>query len=254
MALSAPSLFLYGLQVTESNRSLDFKSVSGGPEKQATLTIGYYSLGGLATEIAKQMNATDPLHIYAVTIDRTVSGGTQNRMTISTSGSFLTLLFGSGSRLVSSCASLIGYTPSDKSGLTSYISQSSAGTRLVTNIQGYNFIPQELMRKQFGALNISTSGIKEAVVFATQRFWQVQFKYIPKSVAVADWSALMGWLSMQRSFEFTPEVTDPATFYEGTLESSSADSKGLGFTLTEMLPSFPNLYDTGLMKFRIKES
>ena len=55
----------------------------------------------------------------------------------------------------------------------------------------------------------------------------------------------------QKSLEFTPEISDPNVFYEGTLEQSTADGKGLAFTAKEMLPDFPNLYDIGLMKFRV---
>lgn len=253
MALSSPSLFLYGFQVTEINRSLDFKNSSGGSQLNATLTLGYYSLTSLAVEVKKQLQAADPTNSYIVSINRNISGGTQNRVTIGTSGSYLSLLFGTGTRAGSSCAALLGYTGTDKTGATSYQGQASAGTSLITNFAGYNYIPKELMQKQFGSLNISTSGIKEAVVFATQRFWQVQFKYIPKTTAINEWSPLMRWLSNQRLFEFTPEITSPTIFNEGTLESSSADSKGLGYTLTEMLPSFPNLYDTGILKFRVKE-
>lgn len=253
MALSSPSLFLYGFQVTELNRSLDFKISGVGPEKQATLTIGYYSLTSLSDEIKRAMEAADLTNTYTVSVDRTISGGTQNRVTISTSGAFLSILFGTGSRVASSCSSLIGFLPADYTSTTIYTGSTSAGTPLIPNQLGYNFIPETLMRKQFGSLNISSSGVKEAVVFATQRFWQVQFKYIPKSTATGSWTPLMVWMTLQRLIEFTPEISLPTTFYEGTLESTSADGKGLGYTLTEMLTQFPNLYDTGLMKFRIKE-
>jgi hypothetical protein len=253
MALSKPSLFLYGLQVTEFNRSVDFKAASGGPEKQATLTIGYYSLSGLATEIKKQMQVADPAHTYTVSIDRTISGGTQNRITISTSGSFLSLLFGTGSRSSSSVAGLIGFNGADYTGLTSYLGSSSAGIAFVTNMAAYNFLPPEYLRKAFGSLNVSASGVKEAVVFATQKFWQAQFKYVPAADADSKWVPFLNWAMLQRELEFTPQITSPTTFYVGTMETTSEDGKALGYRLTEMLPQFPNLYDTGLIKFRVKE-
>jgi hypothetical protein len=254
MALSAKSLFLYGFQVTELNRSIDFKAVSGGPEIQATLTIGYYSLTSLATEIKRAMQAADPLRTYTVSVNRNISGGTENRVTISTSGTFLSLLFGTGTRAASTVAPLIGFTSTDKTGFLTYTGSATAGTAVVSNLIGYNYLSPDFVRKQFGSLNISASGQKEAIVFATQRFWQVQFKYIPSATFVSQWLPLMTWMTMQRLLEFTPEISNPTVFYEGTLESHPAESKGLGYTFTEMLPSFPNNFDSGLMKFRVRET
>lgn len=250
MALSAPSLFLYGYQITENNRSIDFQIVAFGPEKQATLTVGYYSLGSLLLEVQRALQSVDTLHIYTATANRTISGGTQNRVTISTSGPFLSLLFFTGSRAASTAAPILGYTSTDKTGATSYISQFTSGTALVTNLAGYNYLSPDFMRKNFGSLNVSSSGVKEAVVFSVQKFWQAQFKFIPKATVVAQWTPLMTWMILQKLIEFTPEVSVSSVFYEGTLESSKGEGKGLGFSFTEQLPQFPNLYDTGLMKFR----
>jgi hypothetical protein len=253
MSLSARSLFLYGIQVTESNNSLDFKASSGGPVIQATLSLGFYTLSELCTEIATQMNGADPAHTYTVTAIRTTSGGTQNRMTIATSGSFLSLLFGTGPRVSTSVSSLIGFAIADRTGATTYTGISTVGTALVTERAGFNYISPDLMKKTAGTLNITSSGRKEAIVWAIERFFQVQFKYIKETDAVTYWSPLMTWMMLQRPIEFTPMISVPGTFYQATLESTSAESKGLGFTMTEMLPQMPGLYDTGLMKFRVEE-
>jgi hypothetical protein len=105
------------------------------------------------------------------------------------------------------------------------------------------------MQKNFGALNISASGLKEAIVFNLQSFWQVQFKYIPEDLVDSDWLPLIQWMIQQRDIDFTPNITDPSTFYTGTLESPN---QGLDFNLSEMLPSFPFNYQTPLMKFRVR--
>jgi len=102
MALRGLSLFLYGFQVTEYNSSLDFKAVSGEPTRMATLRRGYYSLTSLGLEIARAMNAVDTDHIYTASVDRTVNGGLENRVSIATNGTFLSLLFGTGPRAASS--------------------------------------------------------------------------------------------------------------------------------------------------------
>lgn len=94
MALTGVSLIRYGLSVTAFNSSMDFKNSSGGSQISATLKTGFYSLTGLMDEVVRSMNAADPLNNYGYTIDRSVNSGTENRVTITTSGVFLSLLFG----------------------------------------------------------------------------------------------------------------------------------------------------------------
>lgn len=250
MALRAKSLFLYGFQITTLNRSIDFKTSAGGTEKNATLTLGYYSLTSLLTEIKRAMEAADPANTYTVTADRTISSGNENRVTIATSGSYLSLLFGSGSRAASSVATLIGFSASDQTGSTTYTGTSTAGTAVVSTLNGYNYLSTVHNKKVFGSLNISATGQKEAIVFQVQEFFQVQFKYEPEAKVASDWEGLMEWMIQQRPLDFTPEITSPNTYYECTLERTTYDGKGLGYQFKEMLPQFPFLYDTGIMTFR----
>lgn len=250
MALNSRSLFAYGLEVKANNASIDFRSVALETPRQATLRFGFYSLTALATEISRAMKAVDPTRDFTVTVDRTIGGGLQNRMTIQTSGGFLQLLFGTGPRNASTVAPLIGFNSADYTGNTTYTGSASAGTLFSPAMVGYNYLSPDFSQKNFGAVNISASGQKESITFQIQEFWQVQFKYIESSEWLTSWKPLLRWLIQQRLFEFTPQVSDPTTFYEGTLEQSSQDGKGLAFTGAEMLPSFPNLYDAGLMRFR----
>jgi len=251
MALGNRSLLLYGLEVTTNNRSIDFKAAGGGPEIQATLTVGFYSLQTLADEIAAQLNAANPVNVYTVTVDRTVGGGTSNRMTITTGGAYLSLLFLTGTRSGSTAAPLLGYNVSDYTGATSYLSASGAGTALTTDQRGYTYLPETINRKVFGAVNVAASGLKEAVVFQIQRFIQVEYKYEPAS-KIPSWTDFMQWAIQQRFFDFTPDISDPATFYVVTLESTALDKQGLGFQFKEMLPSFPNFYQTGPLNMRVR--
>lgn len=251
MALRAPSMFLYGFQVTENNRSLDFKATSGGSELMATLKVGYYSLTSLMTEVRRALFEADPNHVYAVTADRTVSGGTENRLTIQTSGAYLDLLFSSGIRAASNCADLLGFAATDQTGALTYTGSKTCGTSLTTDWPGWNYLSPDLSKKNFGTLNITASGRKEAIVFSTQRFFEVQFKFIRED-DVESWADLLTWLISQRAVDFTPEVTSPNKFYESTLESTGADGSGLAFTIKEMLPMAFH-YDTGMLKFRVKE-
>lgn len=251
MALGARSLFLYGIQVTETNRSIDFVATSGGPEIRATMTLGFYSLTGLMIEITRAMGEADLNNVYTVTADRTISGGAENRITIQNNGAFLSLLFGTGSRAASSVCSLIGFTSSDKTGATSYTSSSTTGSALSPPFYGNGWIEPDFNKKNFGTLNVTPTGRKEAIVYSTQRFWQVQFSWIPYTQK-SQWSDLMTWLIAQKTIDFTPEITSPSVFFQGSLEGTPLDAQGLAFTLIET-PKGTGLYDTGLLKFRVKD-
>lgn len=251
MALKAKSMFLYGLQVTPLNNAIDFQAVSLGPVLLATLTQGFYSLTSLSAEIVRALQAADPVNTYTVTVNRNFMGGTQNRVTINSSAGFFSILFGTGPRATSSCATLIGFPAANQTGATFYTGTSSAGIPLITTLVGYGYTPPTMMHKIQGNVNISANGTKEAVVFQIQQFWQVNYQHEPEAKVIAEWGALMDWLIQQRLFEWTPEITSPTVFIEGTLETTAEDGKGLGFNFKEMLPNFPFDYQTGNMKFRV---
>lgn len=252
MALKQKSTILYGLQITSSNSSLDFKNASGGSEINATLNTGYYSLQDLGAEVVRAMMVADPVNTYAYSIDRTVSGGTQNRLTIyTTTGTYLSLLFGTGSRVLTSVGPTLGFTATDKTGALTYTGTSSCGTLLQPTLIGYTYLPPSMMQKMIGSPNISASGIKETVYFATHQFFQVEFKYEPELMITTSWSPFMQWASKGRPLEFCPDITDPNTVFNCTLEKTSYDGNGLGYQFKEMLPDFPFLYTTGLMVYRI---
>lgn len=250
MALTSRSLILYGFTVDANNSSLDFQNVALGPTLLATLNFGYYSLTALAQEIVRAMTAVDNTNTYTVMADRTIGGGLQNRVTIQTGGAFLSLLFGSGVRAASSVAPLIGFNASDYTGATTYTGSATAGTALVPTYVGYNYLSPDFMHKVFGAVNVSAIGEKEAIVFNIQKFLQAEFKYETNTKFINEWLPFMDWAIQQRLYEFTPEVSSPGVFYEVTLESTSDDNKGLGFTFREMLPQFPGLYQSGMLKMR----
>lgn len=252
MALKHKSLINYGLQIDQTNSSIDFKSSSGGPVFQASVPFGNYTLTGLAAAVGAAMGSADSLNTYTVTVDRTVSSGTQNRITIFTSGSFLSLLFGTGPRAASTIAPEIGFTSADHTGSTSYTGTSTAGTILIPDYVGYSYLGPDFIRMVFGALNISARGDKEALVWSVQKFFQVEFRFEPEAKVIVQWQPLMTWAIQQKPMEFTPDITVPTTFYECTLESTDAEGKGLGYKMTEMLPDFPFNYRTGMLKFRQK--
>lgn len=253
MALKAQSLIVYSLEVTTLNSSIDFKNVSGGSEIQASLNIGYYSVSGLANEISRALNAADPGNIYSASVSRNIMGGTQNRITIATNGAFLSLLFASGSRSATTVASLAGFNVSDYTGATSYTNSQTCGVSILPSFIGYQYSDDIRSSKVFGSVNVSASGLKESVVFNIQKFIYVRFKYEFASNLLS-WQSFWYWAIQQRPFDFTPEITNPDTVYQVTLDRTDFDGKGLGFQMNEMLPEFPDRYDTGLIVMRVVDS
>lgn len=253
MALGSKSLFNYGIQVTSLNCNLDFKNQMGGSTLTAVLSLGFYSPQGLANEIATQLQSLDSVNVYTVTVNRNIMGGLQNRITIATNGSFLQLLFGSGPNVNSSCASLAGFNQTDYTGATSYTGSQTTGIILIPDFVGYNYLNNFNTNLVFGAVNVSASGVKESVTFSIQKFIFVEFMYEKKSNLLA-WNNLFSWMIQQRQFDFTPEIFSPDTFFTVTLEQTDFEGQGLGYQMLEMLPDFPNDYQTGSLKFRIIES
>jgi hypothetical protein len=163
------------------------------------------------------------------------------------------ILFFTGTRAASNCATILGFNPVDQTGNTLYTGSMTSGTVLVPSLVGYNYLRPEFNQKQFGNVNISASGVKEAIVFQTQRFTQVQFKYEPEAKVLAEWAPFAQWYTKQRLFEFVPNIGDPNTFYEVTMEKTQGDGKGLAYHFSEMLPEFPNHYDIGMFVMRLNE-
>jgi hypothetical protein len=252
MALKARAKFIYGYTVSEFNNAIDFKASSSGPILLATLRNGYYSLSGLMQEIARAMKEVDQDNDYTVTADRTVSGGTEVRVKIQTSGTFLSILFGSGPRASNSIYYDIGFLPIDYIGNTLYQSSLNSGTHLVSEYPIYSYVSPDQESKVFGSVNVSASGVKESIVYNIQRFISATFKYEPRVKVENEWKPFFDWAIQQRPFEIVPEINKPNIFYDVTLEKTSADGKGLAYKMTEMLPDFPDFYTTGNLQFRVR--
>jgi hypothetical protein len=252
MALSALSLITYGIEITPLNNSLPFRASSLGPILNATLNLGFYSPTSIADEVARAMQAEDSVNVYSCTVNRNILGGTQNRLTISTTGTYLDLLFTAplAPNPAIVVAPIIGYNSQDYTGSTSYVGSQSVGTSLLPDFFGFNYLSDLNQGKVFGAVNVSAAGIKESVVFNLQKFIDIEFKYEPKSKLLA-WRSFWNWAIQQRPFDFIPEISDPLTSYQVTLEKTSYEGKGLGFQMKELLPNFPNFYTTGPINMRI---
>lgn len=245
-------MFLYGFQVTENNRSIDFRSVALETVRLASLNLGYYSLTALCAEIKRALQAADPARTFTVTADRTVLGGLENRVTVATNGTHFELLGASGPRTASSALPLFGFNNADYTTGTTYTGSASAGTVLIPRFQVYNYKSPKHKKQVFGNVNVAASGVKEAVVYSIQTFWQGEFKYEFQADVETYWAPFIDWIIQQRLIEFTPDIASPSIFYECTLEKTDSDSKGLAHEMIE-LTSFdmPGLFRTGNLTFRV---
>ena len=251
MALKDKSLFLFGITINNTNQNLDFLNVSMGTQLTAVIPASYYTLATLASAIVLAMETADTANTYTCTINRAVSGNLQNRITIATSGAFLSLLFSSGTNALTSITSMINFGSADLTGATTYTNALTSGTSLQTSFYGYNYTPPQAYQKNTGDVTVSASGVKEGISWSIQQFIQVEFKYEPLASLLAYWDPFIQWMILQKPFEFTPETNVPTTVYSVTLEKSPGDGKGLGFIMKEILPDFPFTYSTGQLEFRV---
>jgi len=250
------ALFLYGFDITQFNRFVNFKKVGGGAELTATLTIGNYTATSLMTELKKQMELIDGVNTYTWSINRSVNSGITNRVTVSTSGSYLSILFGTGTNAANSPFTMIGFAGSDLTGALTYTSISNCGTILIPEFPIQDYLPPDAYVNQDGSKNISAAGIKETLVFAQMQFIQGQWKWITNfsnRTQYTEWVSFLKYATKQLKFEFTPSIYESTdVFYQVTLETTAADNNGMGYKLTQMRgDGLYRFYDTGVMKFRV---
>lgn len=103
-------------RITSSNKYINIKDASLGPEITVSLTVGEYTQTTLAAHIKAKLEAASA---YTYTV--LYSNG---YFSISTSGSFLSILFSTGTNAANSCKNVIGFNSNDYTGSVSYIGAS----------------------------------------------------------------------------------------------------------------------------------
>lgn len=108
-------------EITAGNCNIDFQEVLSGPVLTAAIAIGSYGPDDLAAAITAALTAAGTVAYIALL------SGTTGLWSISSAGSFLSLLWTSGPSTASSAASTLGFSPlSDLTGATSYAGASIA--------------------------------------------------------------------------------------------------------------------------------
>jgi hypothetical protein len=101
-------------EITNSNNTIDFKESALGPELNATVATGKYSVSELETAIKNGLESGGS-QIYTVAFNSNT--GTWS---ITTDGAYLDILFSTGSNVLSSIRDDIGFSDIDYSGNTTY--------------------------------------------------------------------------------------------------------------------------------------
>lgn len=246
------SKFYFGTDVTLQNRALDFSE--GGPEIQATLNIGTYSLTEFAAEIQRAMNVAGS-QIYSVTVNRTTQ-----KITIASLGTF-ELLRGTGSRAGNAIWTLMGFgSGGDLTGYTSYQGANIAGYSYTTQYKLSDYISDEdNLVKENSVVNDTPAGIAQAVNFGDGSRIEMNIPIITDLTnlklpvfynnpnGVNDARFFIKYILSKKRIEFMPDMNNPNTFFKVYLESTSQDRDGKRWVLKNITH---NIYESGKLIFR----
>lgn len=256
MSLSTFSVFYFGHTVTLTNNALDFDE--GGPELQATLDVGDYSLTEYAAEVVAAMNEVGG-QIYTASVNRTT-----RLITISAPGVFNLLSF-TGSRVGTGAWSMMGYsTLADKTGLATYVGDTGSGSEylpqhwLEDHIASDNFV-----EKNDAVVNETASGNVQVIQFGTTRYVSVNIKYAndytsnycqasieTQANGVLNLRTFMEYLITKAKFEYMPDRGNRTNFQKVLLDRTEKSRNGTAFVLDE-LKNAPGYFETGKLTLRV---
>lgn len=250
------SRFLYGFEVTADNNIINIDEGSG--ELTAEIEPGSYTFGDLCDAIASALNDVGSF-TYTVTPNRST-----RKITIAAS-SAMDFLFSTGSGVAASAASLMGFSASDHTSVTTITSGSAVGTLYSPQFKLQSYIPSENSQQSaFETKNKSASGRIQVQRFGTERFMKCEIQFatdipqgssgpiVSNTSGVDDLRAFMESICDQMPVEFFIDKDDTNT-YESMILEATADSKdGTGFELKEMHSwKLRGYFETGKLTFRV---
>jgi hypothetical protein len=257
MSLSTHSKFYFGYEINADALYLDFKE-GAGPELSATVAIGSYSLEEAAVAAATALTAAGS-QTYTASVDRTT-----RKITVSAASAF-TLLVSSGSHAGTSAYGVLGFSGADTSSATSHQGNAGAGTSYATQFILQSYIPStDYQQAADAVVNKAASGRVEVVTFGTEKFIEMNFKFVTDRAqaaaspirenlsGVSAFRTFMQFLITKGPVEFMPDESSPGTFETVILESTPSDSKGVGYKMKELYDKgLPGFYESGTLKFRV---
>lgn len=253
------SKFYYGIAVTTDSKWFDFDEGAG--ELNAEIPVGEYTLETLADAVEYALNEVGG-DTYTVTVNRST-----RIMTISSTGTF-EVLISTGTNTGSGIYSVLGISDvSDIGSAATCVSDVAIGSSYSPQYKLQDYVDQKDSRKLRSATrNKSASGQVEVQSFGTDRMFKFSIKFatdiyqpsggpiINNSSGVDNLRAFMQNAILQHPIQFMPDSSDPSTYYDVVLESTGADSSGLGYELLEQYSrGLVGYFETGILTFRILE-
>lgn len=253
------SKFYYNIVIDETNFNIDFAE-GAGPELTATLNPGEYTLDDMKTELERALNDAGAL-TYTVTVDRST-----RLFTITTTSTFK-LYVSTGSHLGTSGFTMIGFTGADRTGASTYTSDTAVGSVYEPQFKLQSYVSKDDWQQAADAsVNKTASGRVEVVKFGTEKFfqWNINFAtnieqpcggpILNNASGLANLRDFMQYCITRSPLEFMPDKNTPNTFYKIILESTPDSQNGTGYRLKELYDkSLPGYFETGLLKWRLIE-
>ena len=257
MAVHTFSKFYYDFIIDTDTQYLPFNEGAG--ELIADITRGSYAPTVGLFAVASAMNNAGT-QSYSITLDRLT-----RLVTISADANF-DLLVVTGSP-ASTAFSRLGFTGFDRTGTNIY-----TGDLPIAKVYEPQFKLQDYMPSSVNTSSIdptvrkTADGRVEVVRFGTEKFVEMQIKFATNRpmdgvviknnpTGVEDLIDFMEHLITKEAVEFMPDVGDPNTYQIIRIEKTKGDKNGMAYELEEQYKkNLPDVYDSGLLTFRLVES
>lgn len=249
------SKFYGGFNIDQSNYTLPFKETAMGPELSAEIAIGTYTVLDFCTAIASALN-TAGTNTYTVTFDRVT-----RLITISSSAQ-INILAATGMTAGLSICPDIGITV-DTGLVASYTGLTPTGYEYRPQFPLQDYMPSSNNAKAVDAtVNKSANGIVQVVRFGVERFIKFSIQYANNEPsdsviikyntnAISELNDFMQDSCDKNYIEFMHDENEPLSYEVILLESTSGDSKGVGYELKEMTSKkLSGYWETGILNYK----
>lgn len=247
------SVFYFGTKITRDNRGLDF-SEGAGPEINALLKIGDYTLTTLAAEIQRVMRESGAL-LYTVSVDRLT-----RVITIDAPSAF-NLLISTGAQTLAACWTTIGFVyGADQTGQITYDGSQGAGSEYITQYPVRDYISERDWKiREDATFQVTPSGIGQSISFGNGARIRMNITLITNiltiqnapfyanATGVDNFLAFIEYCMDKNKIEFMPDVDDRDAFVKVFLDVTAEDKNAFEFNLKNLSP---DIYESGPLIFR----
>jgi hypothetical protein len=247
-------------EITTARQNINFNEGAG--ELSAQVAVGAYTPTELSLSLKTALDAAGTQE-YFVTFNRDT-----RRYTISAASNF-DLLVSSGSQIGTSPFTLIGFTGADKTGSNSYTSNIEVGSAYYPQFKLQEYVAPGFFKQKIDpSVNEAASGILEVLTFGTRSLVRFRIPFVsnaqglsdcryilPDSNGVQNTLSFLDFLITKSKIEFNPDRDNASSeFYTLILETTGSGGDGTSYILRERTDeSLRDVYDTGLLTFRVAE-